>query len=81
MVNGPGLRWALMGAHMTYHLGGGEGGMESYLSHLGASQEERWADLGTPALTPEVCEVLISGTKHNLMEEVSKTLERPGMQV
>lgn len=63
LVNGPGLRWALMGAHMTYHLGGGEGGMESYLSHLGASQEERWADLGTPALTPEVCEALISGTK------------------
>ena len=63
LVNGPGLRWALMGAHMTYHLGGGEGGMEGYLSHLGASQEERWADLGTPALTPEVCEALISGTK------------------
>jgi carnitine 3-dehydrogenase len=24
---GPGLRWALMGPHLTFHLAGGEGGM------------------------------------------------------
>ena len=63
LVNGPGLRWALMGAHMTYHLGGGEGGIKNYLSHLGPSQEQRWADLGNPTLTPEICEALVSGIK------------------
>ena len=27
---GPGLRWALMGPHLTFHLGGGEGGINSF---------------------------------------------------
>ncbi len=26
LVNGPGLRWSVVGAHMGYHLGGGDGG-------------------------------------------------------
>lgn len=63
LVNGPGLRWAVMGAHMTYHLGGGQGGMENYLRHLGPSQVERWAELGTPILTKEICEALIAGVE------------------
>lgn len=61
LVNGPGLRWSVIGAHMAYHLGGGNGGIESYLKHLGPSQEHRWADLGTPHLTPDVCRLLIDG--------------------
>jgi 3-hydroxyacyl-CoA dehydrogenase len=48
MSGGPGLRWAFMGPHMTYHLGGGEGGIAHYFDILGASQERRWAALGTP---------------------------------
>ena len=63
LVNGPGLRWAVTGAHMTYHLGGGDGGMAHYLEHLGPSQESRWADLGSPTLTPEVCAALIAGVE------------------
>jgi len=31
---GPGLRWALMGPHTTFHLAGGEGGMAHFLHHL-----------------------------------------------
>ena len=50
VCNGPGLRWAIMGPHMTYHLGGGQGGIEHYLKHLGPSQERRWASLGNPTL-------------------------------
>lgn len=61
LVHGPGLRWSVIGAHMAYHLGGGEGGIEAYLKHLGPSQERRWATLGSPKLTPEVCERLIGG--------------------
>jgi len=63
LVNGPGLRWSVLGAHMAYHLGGGTGGMASYLEHLGPSQEKRWADLGTPSLTPDVCNQLILGVE------------------
>lgn len=54
VVHGPGLRWAAIGPHLTYHVGGGPGGIGAYLQHLGASQERRWADLGTPRLTEEV---------------------------
>jgi 3-hydroxyacyl-CoA dehydrogenase len=61
LVHGPGLRWSVVGAHMAYHLGGGEGGMAHYLSHLGPSQERRWATLGNPRLTPDVCAELIAG--------------------
>jgi hypothetical protein len=34
--------------------------MAHYLSHLGPSQERRWSTLGTPRLTPEVCDLLIA---------------------
>lgn len=61
LVSGPGLRWAVVGAHMGYHLGGGDGGIEHYLATLGPSQERRWASLGTPSLTPEVRAALVAG--------------------
>lgn len=41
LIHGPGLRWAVTGANMTYHLGGRSGGMSDYLQHLGLSQELR----------------------------------------
>lgn len=59
--NGPGLRLALLGPHMNYHLGGGEGGYRQYLEHLGPSQEARWETLGQTPLTPELKEKLIQG--------------------
>lgn len=61
LVSGPGLRWSVVGAHMAYHLGGGEGGIRHYLEHLGPSQENRWMMLGNPKLTPEVCQLIIDG--------------------
>lgn len=65
--NGPGLRLALLGPHMNYHLGGGEGGYRYYLQHLGPSQEARWKTLGQTCLTPEIREKLIQGIeKQNL---------------
>jgi len=72
LVDGPGLRWAVMGAHMTYHLGGGAGGIESYLEHLGPSQERRWQSLGSPRLTPRVRKKLIEGV---LMEAAGRSIE------
>lgn len=61
LIHGPGLRWSVVGTHLGYHLGGGERGLRQYLSHLGASQERRWASLGTPKLTPNLCERLVQG--------------------
>lgn len=58
---GPGLRWALMGPHMTYHLGGGAGGIAHYLDHLGPSQVRRWESLGNPTLGPETRRRIVDG--------------------
>lgn len=61
LCNGPGLRWAAMGPHMTYHLGGGAGGIRHYLDHLGPSQVRRWASLGHPDLTEAVKDAIVDG--------------------
>jgi carnitine 3-dehydrogenase len=61
ITGGPGLRWAFMGPHMTYHLGGGDGGIRRYLENLGPSQERRWEALGDPQLTDEVKQKIIDG--------------------
>jgi carnitine 3-dehydrogenase len=61
LTHGPGLRWAVQGAHLAYHTGGGPGGMADYLAHLGPSQERRWASLGTPTLDAATCRLLVDG--------------------
>ena len=72
--NGPGLRLALLGPHMNYHLGGGEGGYRYYLEHLGPSQESRWKTLGQKPLTLELKEKLIQGIeKQNIPMTELKT--------
>ncbi|HCP00586.1 MAG: 3-hydroxyacyl-CoA dehydrogenase [Alphaproteobacteria bacterium] len=60
---GPGLRWAFMGPHMTYHLGGGDGGIRRYLDILGPSQERRWAALGSPELDDAAKTRIIEGVE------------------
>lgn len=63
IAEGPGLRWALMGPFLGYHLGGGDGGIEHYMKHLGPSQVKRWADHGTPEMTDEFIEQIIGEVK------------------
>jgi carnitine 3-dehydrogenase len=58
---GPGLRWALMGPCLTFHLAGGGGGMAHMLDHFGAALEEPWTRLQAPPLTPELRDRMIEG--------------------
>ncbi|MFS8038359.1 3-hydroxyacyl-CoA dehydrogenase NAD-binding domain-containing protein [Xanthobacter sp. AM11] len=58
---GPGLRWALMGQHMTFHLGGGAGGLAHFLHHLLPAVETWWDDLGTPQMTEALQHKLVQG--------------------
>jgi carnitine 3-dehydrogenase len=58
---GPGLRWALMGPHLTFHLAGGTGGMAHFLEQLGPPLESWWDDLGSPRLTPAIGQALTAG--------------------
>jgi 3-hydroxyacyl-CoA dehydrogenase len=75
LCNGPGLRWAVMGPHMTYHLGGGSGGIEHYLAHLGPSQVRRWASLGDPALSPDVQAKIVAGVHEEARGQAIPELE------
>jgi 3-hydroxyacyl-CoA dehydrogenase len=59
--HGPGPRWATTGCHLVYHLGGGPGGIEQYLEHLGDSQQRRWEDLGSPRLTERLRRTISAG--------------------
>ncbi|MBV9347057.1 MAG: 3-hydroxyacyl-CoA dehydrogenase [Pseudolabrys sp.] len=58
---GPGLRWALMGPHLTFHLAGGEGGMAHFMDHLAEANQSWMDDLGSPKLTKDVQKKIIDG--------------------
>lgn len=42
---GPGLRWSVVGPNLTYHLGGGKGGIRYHTTHLLEAKEKIWKDL------------------------------------
>ena len=58
---GPGLRWALMGPMLTFHLAGGEGGMAHMLDHFGPSLKSPWTRLEAPELTESLRNAVVSG--------------------
>ncbi|MBB5690941.1 3-hydroxyacyl-CoA dehydrogenase [Roseomonas alkaliterrae] len=58
---GPGLRWALMGPHTTFHLAGGEGGIAHFLHHLMPAVTSWWDDLGNPRVDERVQAMLAEG--------------------
>ncbi|HVZ10638.1 3-hydroxyacyl-CoA dehydrogenase NAD-binding domain-containing protein [Rhodopila sp.] len=60
---GPGLRWAAMGPHMTFHLGGGEGGIEHLLAQFKPAFESWWETMSTPELNEENCRKIIDGVR------------------
>lgn len=61
MAQGPGLRWAVFGPHMTFHLGGGQGGMGHFLDHLKGPVQSWWDDLGDARLDDATRQALIAG--------------------
>jgi carnitine 3-dehydrogenase len=73
---GPGLRWALMGPHLTFALAGGEGGMAHFLDHLGPAMTTWWDSLGSPKLTDEVKQKLVAGVEAETRGRSIAELER-----
>lgn len=51
---GPGIRWAIMGPYLTYHLGGGKGGIRYIMDHIGVQKTEwlktmaKWTEFPEP---------------------------------
>jgi 3-hydroxyacyl-CoA dehydrogenase len=59
---GPGLRWAAMGPHLLYDLGGGRQGIRGHLQHLAGVKERMLRDLATWTKFPPGCaEALADG--------------------
>src|SRR5260370_42149299 len=58
---GPGVRWALMGPHLLFHLAGGQGGIAHFLDQFAEPIESWWQDLGRPQLDEAVRHKLALG--------------------
>jgi 3-hydroxyacyl-CoA dehydrogenase len=72
---GPGLRWALMGPHLTFHLAGGVGGIDHFLDQFAEPMASWWKTLGNPMLTPELREELAKGIADEVAGRGSAELE------
>ena len=77
LCTGPGLRWALMGQNQIFHLGGGEGGIEYFVDHIGSSFSALWEDMADwKALPGETKRVLsegvAAGMKGRTMEQMKQ---------
>ncbi len=73
---GPGLRWAVMGPHMTFHLGGGEGGITHMLEQFTPAFEAWWASMTTPELSEDTCRKIIDGLAEEAHERSISELVR-----
>jgi carnitine 3-dehydrogenase len=58
---GPGLRWALMGPNLIYHLGGGSGGIRNFFEQFAGHMTQGWANLGSFELGPELQKKIVDG--------------------
>lgn len=73
---GPGLRWAVMGTSMIFHLAGGEGGMRHMLDQFGPALKLPWTRLEAPELSEELIERMVEGTREQADGRSVKELER-----
>ncbi len=73
---GPGLRWALMGPMLTFHLAGGQGGMARMLDHFGPALLEPWTRLIAPELTPRLRDMVVGGVGEAVGPVPVRELER-----
>ncbi len=61
MWAGPGLRWAAMGPHLLFHLGGGPGGLREFCSRYADSFHHWWDTLGDVQIDPNTIDELVAG--------------------
>ena len=76
IVYGPGLRWAFMGACLTFHLAGGDAGMEDFMKQFGPALKLPWTRLAAPELSNELIARMAEGTRRQADGRTVKELER-----
>ena len=70
---GPGLRWALMGPSLQYHVGGGAGGIHHFLQGVFDGLLPVFKTLGDPKVTPELKSKIAEGV---LAEAGTRSVEQ-----
>lgn len=74
---GPGMRWAIMGPYLTYHLGGGKGGIEYLMRHIGVKKAAWLETMAKWTVTPEsAVEKAIEGVEEMVRGKTLEELER-----
>jgi carnitine 3-dehydrogenase len=73
---GPGLRWAIWGTCLQFHLAGGEAGMRHMLAQFGPALKLPWTKLVAPELTPELIDRMVEGTQAQAGGRGIRELER-----
>lgn len=61
ITQGPGLRWALMGPILTFHLAGGAGGLRYLMEHIPVAG--LWPSLGAPVMSDAFKQSLVAGVE------------------
>jgi carnitine 3-dehydrogenase len=61
VASGPGLRWAVMGPTMLFHLGGDDDGLAAFCERYSESFNRWWDDLGRPHLDDATAARLVEG--------------------
>ena len=72
---GPGLRWALWGTCLIFHLAGGEGGMRHMLKHFDPALFP-WTKLEPPEITEALIERMAKGCEQQAAGRSIKELEQ-----
>ncbi|MFT5928126.1 MAG: carnitine 3-dehydrogenase, partial [Candidatus Azotimanducaceae bacterium] len=76
IIYGPGLRWAIMGTCLTFHLAGGKGGMRHMLEQFGPALKLPWTHLEAPELNDQLIERMVSGTAEQAEGQSIDELEK-----
>ena len=71
---GPGMRWAMMGAFLTFYLAGGKQGMKHYIEQFGPALKLPWTNLKAPNLTKKLKKRMVDGTNKQTKNKSVKQL-------
>jgi 3-hydroxyacyl-CoA dehydrogenase len=76
IASGPGLRWAVMGPTLLFHLGGDDGGLAAFCERYADSFNRWWADLGDPRLDATTAARLVEGVAAETDDDMATLVAR-----
>lgn len=75
VTNSIGLRWATGGPFLSFHLGGGPGGLPAFIEHFGPGLEAQWKSLGEAHFDEPTVKLLTDQVKASFGKIPYETLE------